>query len=166
MVASTASWEEVHEAYSRKGLIDPNAPVQAAGEITITASPETVWAVLTDVAGWPEIRSDIHDVTPGSVAPDSSFTWSTAGVGLVSRYGRVDPPHEVTWSTATARLVMTHRYVLERVEDGTTSLKCQEAMTAPAAPQIGNDELRARILSWLEGIKAVAESRPGRGSSI
>ncbi|MDB5527411.1 MAG: hypothetical protein JWR51_514 [Devosia sp.] len=158
MAETDPAWDEIHEKYSRKGLIDHNAPVQADGEIDIAAPPERVWAALTHVAGWHHIRADISDVTMhGSVATNSPFTWSTQGLGLSSRFGLVSPVSEVAWSTSTRGLVMSAHYELERRGDGNTLLKGHEAFTAPMFPQLGNDELRANIRSWLEGVKAVAE---------
>jgi uncharacterized membrane protein len=159
MTGQDLSWHEVHETYSRQGLTDPNAPAQAGGEIAIASPPERVWAVLTDVTRWPEIRSDIDSVTMhGDVALDSLFTWSTQGVSLTSKFGLVVRDRQVNWSTTTEGLVMSVHYVLERRSDGGTFLKCHEALSAPGFPQLGGSkELEARVRGWLEAIKMVAE---------
>jgi hypothetical protein len=156
---SSQSWERVYETYSREGLVDLDAPIQVAGEIAIAAPVKTVWSVLTDVAGWPTVRSDISDVEPTLASEGGSFAWSTAGIRLLSRFGRVAPPREISWTTTAQGLVMTHVYKLQALGAERTRLMCEEAMTAPAAPQIGSDELRGRISSWLNGIKAVSEAR-------
>jgi hypothetical protein len=44
---SKTSWQEIHDAWTARGLVDPLAPVQAEGEIEIDASPDRVWDVLT-----------------------------------------------------------------------------------------------------------------------
>ncbi|WP_048644941.1 SRPBCC family protein [Nitratireductor soli] len=153
--------DAVHERHVRNGRVDPAAPVQASGEITIAAPPDKVWSVLSDVGNWPSIRSDIHDVEGGrKAAPDAVFVWSTAGVRLTSKFGVVEPGRLLTWSTSVPGLVMAHEYRFEPDGTGGTRIVCRESMWAPvAAPQIDDDELRSRIRSWLEGIKAFAERR-------
>ncbi len=159
MPPTDPSWSGIHEKCSRKGLTDPDAPVQASGEIAIECPPKRVWAVLTDVSRWSEIRSDIGDASiEGSVASDSLFTWSIAEIILTSKFGLLVPYRELSWSTTTTGLVMTVRYLFEPLGASGTLLNCHEALTAPMYPQLGgNTELGKRIESWLEGVKAVAE---------
>lgn len=151
--------DAVHERHVRKGSVDPSAPVQARGEITIAAPPAKVWSVLSDVRNWPSIRSDIGDVAGDPEAsPDAVFTWSTSGVRLTSKFGVVEPGRKLTWTTSLPGLVMAHEYRFEPDGAGGTRILCRESLWAPTvAPQIDDDELRSRIRSWLEGIKALAE---------
>jgi hypothetical protein len=148
----------LHERHAFEGRVDPDAPVQADGEILISASPARVWSVIADVERWPAIRSDIQDVaSKGPAAPGVVFRWSAGGIPVASRFGIVEPGKLLTYSTTTPGLVMVHRYDVEPRDDGGSRLVLRESMDAPAAPQIGNAELRERIASWLAGIKAVAE---------
>ena len=43
----------LHEEYAKKSRIDEQAPLISAGSITIEAPGPAVWAVISDVAGWP-----------------------------------------------------------------------------------------------------------------
>ena len=45
---SGPSFVRLHEEYAKKGRIDEEAPVKTAGEITINAPVEQVWALLID----------------------------------------------------------------------------------------------------------------------
>jgi len=147
-----------HERYALEGRIDPEAPVQASGEILISASPARVWSVISDVENWPAIRSDIQDVTLESpVAPGAVFRWSAGGIPVSSKFGIIEPGRTLTYSTTTPGLVMVHRYDIEARDGGGSRLVLAESMDAPAAPQIGNEQLSERIGTWIAGIKAVAE---------
>ena len=147
--------------YARRGELDPAAPVAAEGNTMIAASVDRVWHVVTDVANWPAIRADIHDVTTdGPLADRSGFTWHTNGVALQSRVARVESAVLLTYCTWAPGLEMVHVYTFEALDHERTRLTIAESMNAPvAAPHIGNAELAQGIASWLAGIKALAETR-------
>ena len=48
LLYSGPSFDRLHEEYAKKGRIDEEAPVKTAGEITINAPVEQVWALLID----------------------------------------------------------------------------------------------------------------------
>ncbi len=147
MNAIESTWREVYETYSLWGLTDPNAPVQASGEILIDASPQRVWDVLTDVQSWAMLRPDID----GAVGRGTSCTLTTAGIDLTLIFGLMTPPQEINWTTTTTGLVMTNRYVLVP-QDDKTHVVCHETVTAPSFPQIDQAALAERISVWLSAV--------------
>lgn len=155
-----AEWRAAHTTYSARGEVDPTAAVSARGEISISASPEAVWRVLTDVVRWSRIRSDVTGAAfEGGVAPGARFTWSTRDVTLVSTFGRVVRPDTIAWSTWAPGLIMTVRYDLTAAAGGQTKVRLHEALAAPAYPQLDAAVLQAGIGSWLEGLKAAVTAR-------
>ncbi len=75
-----------------EGLIQDNAPVKTTSEITINASPERVWALLTDVNSWPKWQGDISEAEiRGPLQPGIAFVW-TSGTHIRSRIALVRPP--------------------------------------------------------------------------
>lgn len=147
------------ESYARDHSIDASAPVAAEGAIDIRSSGKEVWQVLTDFANWSAIRADVMDVTTdGPVAGGMQFTWGTKGARLRSRLVIVEPSSSLTYVTGAPGLEMVHVYHFELLSPNITRLRLKESMNAMAvAPQIGNRELEAGILSWLNGIKDIAE---------
>jgi hypothetical protein len=146
-----------YTAYSLWGLTDPNAPVQARGEISIAANRQVVWDILTDVSGWGRLRSDIDAVSfAGPFQQGASASIETSGVTLKITVGLVDAPREMNWTTTSDGLVMTNRYVLVP-ENGSTIVVCQETLSAPSFPQFDSAELGERIRVWLRALKRAAE---------
>ena len=47
------SLDTLHEEYAKKSRIDEQAPLISVASITIDAPGPAVWAVISDVAGWP-----------------------------------------------------------------------------------------------------------------
>lgn len=148
------------EACALRGKVDPAAPVRARGSIVINRAPDLVWAALADVTNWPEFRSDIHDVASvGPAVPGGSFSWSTGGIAVQSRFAIVEPGRRVTWTTTVPGLLeAVHVYRFEAAGQGATLVSAEESINAPiAAPQLDDAQLGRQIASWLAGIKAFAE---------
>jgi len=156
-------WHSVHNELSRSGCVDPKAPVQAEGMITIKAPHEIVWDLLADVTRWPHIRADIQDVTsPYEIRPEATFLWSTQGMKLTSQFGPIKRPHFLCWSTSGPGLLMTARYEINPGPQDHSVVSCREALHAPDYPQLGSAELRHSIRTWLEGLKALVERPTSR----
>jgi hypothetical protein len=97
---------------------DRNAPVYGTGEIEATADPETVWAVLADIQGWPTWNPDIAEASlRGPVRPGTTFSWKS-GPGTITstfhvyrlRPSERHPGHtilttEESWGGLLARLL-------------------------------------------------------------
>jgi Polyketide cyclase / dehydrase and lipid transport len=159
MQPNSLDWREVHRTYSRWGLTDPHAPVQASGEISIDADQRRVWDVLTDVGAWQRLRADIDSVSvDGPVRDGTTCVLETTGVVLVLTFGLVVAPREINWTTSTATpgLVMTNRYVVIP-QKGSTRVVSRETITAPSFPQFDQAELSDRIEVWLSALKQAAE---------
>ena len=83
----------LHEEYAKKSRIDEQAPLISVASITIEAPGPAVWAVISDVAGWPAWYPEFTVLELGEVrqAP------RCAGSSAASRCGPPSP-----WSTPVA----------------------------------------------------------------
>jgi len=100
--------------------INREAPVVGKSELEISAPPERVWAVLTDLDQWPTWNADVKSMQFGkSVAPGSTFRWR-AGPGRISSViERVEPPLLVAWTGKTFGIRAIHFWTLEPQKGGT-----------------------------------------------
>ena len=150
-IENSAAWR-----FAEAGRLDPAAPVDASGSIAIARAPEDVWRLLYEVANWPDIRADVHDV----VALDGgAFTWFAGPIPVRSRFALVEPGRTLTWCTLATGLEAVHVYRFEAIGPN-TQLTAAESMRGPLAEAaISSPQLEAQIASWLAGIKALAELR-------
>ena len=100
--------------------IDRDAPAAAEGSTRIAAPPETVWAVISDIAAWPTWNPEIRSVTfDGPLKPGSEFRWRSGPSSLVSRLEVVDPPREIAWTGRTMGIRAVHVFRFEEADGGT-----------------------------------------------
>jgi uncharacterized protein YndB with AHSA1/START domain len=59
--------------------INNNAPVKCSKTVTVNASIEKVWAILTDIDNWKSWQTDISKSTlNGDLKPETTFDWKSA----------------------------------------------------------------------------------------
>jgi uncharacterized protein YndB with AHSA1/START domain len=99
---------------------DREAPVYSRDEVLVGAPPETVWSVISDIAGWPRWNPDVRDARiDGEFATGTSFEWK-AGPGTIrSTLKEVDRPRLVGWTGKTMGIPAIHIYRLEEAGDQT-----------------------------------------------
>ena len=69
------------------------APVATAREVTVQASPDVVWATLTEVDRWPAWNPDVAWVrSDGPVAPGMTFRWKSGPGTIRSTIRELEPP--------------------------------------------------------------------------
>ena len=153
-IENTAAW-----TFALEGRLDPEAPVYASGSILIDRPAEDVWTVLRDVANWPDIRADVHDVVAQDGEGIGTFTWFAGQIPVRSRFAVTEPGRRLTWSTLAVGLEAVHVYRFESI-GSQTLLTAAESMNGPRIGQVINSaQLEAQIGSWLDGLKALAEKR-------
>jgi len=100
--------------------IDRGAPATVEGEILVAAPPETVWAVIADLSGWPTWNSDVRSMTfQDPLEPGSTFRWKSGSASLVSTLRVVDPPREIGWTGVTMGIKAVHVFRFEPNDGGT-----------------------------------------------
>ena len=94
--------------------VNSNAPVVAADEIDIAASPEAVWNVLTDFESWPRWNPDVKSISvEGDLAPGTMFRWKAGPGTISSTIQEVEPPRRLAWTGTTFGIKAKHVYRLE-----------------------------------------------------
>jgi hypothetical protein len=107
--------------------IDTGAPAVARGEIEVSAPPEIVWSVLTDIATWPRWNPDVKTASmEGSLASGTQFRWKAGPGTITSTLQSVEPHHRIEWTGTTFGINAIHVHRLER-QDGNTIVSSAES---------------------------------------
>jgi len=100
--------------------IDRNAPMSARKEIFIEAPPEKVWALHTDINGWPRWQPDISSATlEGNLAAGTVFRWKAKGLGITSTLQEVEPNLRISWTGNSLGMRAVHVWTFEPQDNGT-----------------------------------------------
>ncbi|MFG2058388.1 SRPBCC family protein [Micromonospora sp. NPDC048930] len=135
-------------------------------EIEIEAAPAAVWAVLTDVAAYPEWNPFLREAT-GRLAVGERPTFRAHPPGsspfsLKPRVLAMTPPHELRW---IGRLLMPgvfdgeHTFTLTATSDGHTRLVQAERFTGILVPFTGRllNNTQAGFVALNEALKKRVE---------
>ncbi|MEU7612637.1 SRPBCC family protein [Micromonospora sp. NPDC049204] len=146
--------------------IDVSAPVVSRHSVTVTASAEAVWRILTDIDAWttwlPEIPYARVE-TPGPLAPGSVFRWSAAGMEIESTIVQVRPRERLVWrgyGDGPDGVLGVHVWALTPAGDG-VEVSTEESFAGPpvdADPGPFQEGLDTTLARWLERLKGTAEA--------
>jgi uncharacterized protein YndB with AHSA1/START domain len=147
---------------TKKMHINPNAPVVQSNEIFIDATPERVWAVLTNISAWPQWYGRISrahiDATPAQGVP---FQWKINGAAIQSVLQVVVPHQTFGWSGVTFGGSAIHRWQLTPASGGTL-VQVAESMDGWLIRLFKskmNRDLAADMVRWLAALKEECENR-------
>ena len=148
---------------ARSGQIREDAPVKASLEITIHASIEKVWLLLTDVKGWPKWQTDISTAEMvGPLQAGTTFSWTTGGTHIKSRLALVRPNDQFAWTGTAFGATAIHVWKLSRLADDQTLVKTDESMHGFLLTLFySSRKLAATDQRWLDRLKLAAESSAG-----
>lgn len=139
---------------------NPDAPVKASKSIIINASPDRVWAVLTNIDNWATWQTDISRPTlNGPLVPGTTFDWKTGGAGIHSTLHTVAPNERFGWTGKTFGMYAIHNWTLTAVPGG-TQVSVDETMQGLLAglfKKSFNKNLASGMQHWLELLKTEAE---------
>ena len=140
--------------------INQNAPVKANAEILINATPEQVWAVLTNINQWTKWNSKVSkSVANQPVAKGSSFSWTINGAKIHSQLHTVETFKSFGWSGKTFGATAIHNFYLS-ASNGGTLVKVEESMEGWLVRLFKNKmnkDLAKDMVYWLEQMKAECE---------
>ena len=143
--------------------INKNAPVVQTNEILIQATPERVWAVLTDIDQWPVWNPKIsRAVLRGQPAVGAGFSWKINGAGIRSTLHTVDTHRAFGWSGVTFGGSAIHNWYLES-RNGGTLVRVEESTEGwliGLFKKKMNRDLAADMAFWLERLKGLSEGQP------
>ena len=134
--------------------IDRDAPVIAHLERVVSAPVEKVWALHTDVAGWPSWQKDIAAARlDGSFLPDASFTWTAKGLDepVTSTIYAVEPGRSTLWGGPSAGITGVHRWTFTAVTAGTKVVTEESWAGDPIAADLtgAKQTLEDSLVRWL-----------------
>lgn len=100
--------------------IDQHAPMIARSETQIAAPVEKVWALLTNIDGWPAWQPGISAAKlEGGLAQGSIFRWKANGLSIVSTIRELEPERHIGWTGDSLGMKAVHLWHLEPRDQGT-----------------------------------------------
>jgi hypothetical protein len=153
---------EVFASYPTKEVVNnTKAPVQSNKTITIHASPEKVWAVLTDVNKWETWESDNkRPVLKGDFKAGNSFTWKSNGLSIRSDIKVAEPYSKIAWSGPAFGTFAIHTWTFTPLAGGFTRVEIRESMQGWLVKIFTNKfqtGLDTSLDKWLASLKVEAE---------
>jgi hypothetical protein len=107
--------------------VNRDAPVVAATDLVIAASPDTVWDVITDIERWPSWNPAVRSMSfSGDVEEGAQFRWKAGPATISSTIRRIERPRLIGWTGQTFGIDAMHVYRLEP-RDGKTLVTTEES---------------------------------------
>ena len=99
--------------------INSQAPAIARHEITINASSEKIWEILTNINGWTAWHPNISESKlEGLLQSGTTFRWKSGGTAILSTLQEVEPQRRLSWTGKAIGTKAIHVWVLEPQENG------------------------------------------------
>jgi uncharacterized protein YndB with AHSA1/START domain len=140
--------------------INTHAPVKCSKSITINATSEKVWKVLTNINQWAAWQTDItKPKLNGQLKPNTTFDWKTGGAKIHSTLHTVEPFQQFGWTGTTFGMTAIHNWTLAQ-ENGQTKVSVEESMEgffAKLLKKSFNKNLEKGMQNWLELLKRESE---------
>lgn len=100
-----------------------NSPVHVHNEISITSSPETVWAWLIRAQLWHTWYPNSANVQfltgqPPDLALGTRFQWKTFGVTIQSKVLEFIPYERIAWDAHGTGLDAYHAWLIQKTSEG------------------------------------------------
>jgi len=156
----TVSLLELTSSYSVSEAINSNAPVKTRQQIIIHASPEKIYAIMSDVNHWSSWNTDIQ--YPNMKQPfqkGGSFDWKSGGLTIHSTIHTAIPFRKIGWSGPAFGSFAIHNWTMIP-NHGYTTVLVDESMEGWLVSMMQNTfqtGLEKSLQSWLTDLKAEAE---------
>lgn len=145
--------------------INSNAPVQCNKTITIDASSDQVWAVITNIDNWAKWQTDISKPKlNGELKASTTFEWRTGGVKIHSTLHTVEPFKYFGWTGKTFGMFAIHNWTITE-NNGKTTVTVEESMEGFLAglfKKSFNNNLEKGMQKWLDLLKKQCENKKGK----
>ncbi|MEL7168350.1 MAG: SRPBCC domain-containing protein, partial [Bacteroidota bacterium] len=130
----------------------------------IAASPETIWAVLTDAPGFPEWEPNVERIE-GTIAPGEKITVHTSfspDRAFPVKVAVFEPPRRMVWRGGMpfGLFVGERTFTLTPQPDGTTEVHTREEFRGLLSPLIGRSipDLTPTFEQFAAALKTRAEA--------
>jgi hypothetical protein len=137
--------------------------MEFAAETVIDATPEAVWAVLTDLPGWPGWDSGVLEVS-GSIAPGAKVgarSIANPKRSFAARVVELDPPRRMVWKGGMPLgLFSGVRTFTVAPVDGGTRVTVREVFSGPLLRLIGRTipDLGPSVRQFVAGLAERVET--------
>lgn len=159
-IALTISAGSFAQNNSKMKSINNNAPVKCSKTITINASSERVWGVMTNIDKWATWQTDISKPKlNGELKPETTFDWKTGGAKIHSTLHTVEPYKNFGWTGKTFGMFAIHNWTLTET-NGQTKVSVDESMEgffAKLLKKSFNKNLEKGMQNWLDFLKQECE---------
>ncbi|WP_291372228.1 SRPBCC family protein [Cyclobacterium sp.] len=159
-IGLTISAGSFAQSNSKMKSINNNAPVKCSKTITINASSEKVWKVMTNIDNWARWQTDITKAKlNGELKPETTFDWKTGGVKIHSTLHTVEPFKNFGWTGKTFGMCAIHNWTLTE-NNGQTKVSVDESMEgffAKLLKKLFNKNLEKGMQNWLDLLKQECE---------
>lgn len=140
--------------------INQKAPVTCSKTITINASSEKVWKVITNINNWANWQTEItKPKLNGALTPGTTFDWQTGGAKIHSTLHTVEPFRNFGWTGKTFGMFAIHNWALTE-NNGQTTVSVHESMEgflAKLFKKSFNKNLEKGMQTWLDLLKKECE---------
>lgn len=159
-ISLTISVSSFAQTDSAMKAINNNAPVKCSKTITINATSEKVWKVMTNINNWANWQTDISNPKlNGELKPNATFDWKTGGAKIHSTLHTVEPAKNFGWTGKTFGMMAIHNWTLTE-KNGQTTVAVEESMEGFLAGLLKksfNKNLKKGMQNWLDLLKKEVE---------
>lgn len=145
-------------ALAAQGETDAQAPLQTSQQITISAPPAKVWAILANIPSWPNWHPKITDIAAGPVQHGSPFSWTFQGMSIHSTIEAFSPPQRLAFTGDVLNFHAIYVWTLTPGPNNTTQVSLTESVGGFLVSLFyGEADMTAAAQSWLADLKTTAE---------
>ena len=140
--------------------INNNAPVKCSKTISINASSEKVWAVMSNINSWATWQTDISKPKlNGELKQETTFDWKTGGAKIHSTLHTVEPNRELGWTGKTFGMFAIHNWTITEINSETIVHvdESMEGLLAGLFKKSFNKSLENGMQNWLDLLKEECE---------
>ncbi len=130
----------------------------------IHASPEKIWAILTDIDKWPEWDPSCERIE-GTLALGQkvkAFSKLSPGRGFAVKVSEFTPPLKMTWTGGIPLGLFRgeRTFMLSELKSGVTEFSMREVFSGPMLALIGGSipDMTEAFEGFVAGLKARAEA--------
>jgi hypothetical protein len=139
--------------------INYSAPAVSQHEITVAASTDAVWNLLSNIDRWSDWNAAIaKSKLNGPLEPGSNFVWKSKGVSITSTLQEVEPMRRLSWTGRAIGTRAIHCWTLHPVDGGVTiaTAESMEGWLITLLRKTMQRTLDTTLQSWLEQLSDAA----------
>ncbi len=142
------------------------APFTLHNEISINASPQTVWRELIDYKAWPTYYKGadpvtLADASQTTLQANSVMHWKTMGLKFTSTIKEYEPNRRLSWESVNSKITGYHAWLIVPQGKGCKLItdEAQHGWLTFFQKTFVPTKLSRLHDDWLTGIKERAEAR-------